>query len=169
MRRWSTAVAATLGVALAIYPLTVASEGPGAAAIGLGGLVCMTLALASRRARGLTIAAAVLLAFHYAVALHAASVELDLRAPLFAIGLFAFIEAADLSIALADVAPIPGAVLAARLRTTALIGVAGGGLALLSVLARSLFAGAIASVVLGAVCVLGIVALPLWIAQRPRP
>jgi hypothetical protein len=168
MRTWTTGVAVVLGIALAAYPLAVAPEGSEALAIGGAGLGFMVLALVSRRARGLGLFAGLLLALHYAVALHAANVELDGTAPLVAVGIFAFVEAIDLSTTIADVAPMSRPALARRLRTTALLAAAGGGLALLAVLARSLFAGAIAGVVVGAACILGIVALPLLIAQRAR-
>jgi hypothetical protein len=170
MRAWSTAVAVALGLGLAAYPLAIAPEGRSVAALGAGGLVCVGAALTWRRVRGLGVAAVVLLALHYAFALHAGHVGLDVYAPLVAVGLYALAEAIDLSIALADVAPFTRAALVRRLTTAFVVGTAGGTIALLAVLARSLFAGDSATrVVIGAVCALGVTALPLWLAQRLAP
>jgi hypothetical protein len=168
MRARFTAIAVVLGVVLAGYPFASVSEGRAAAALGVLGLLSMAVALAWRGGRGLAIVATICLALHYALALHAGNVGLDVFAPLVAVGLWAFAEAMDMSIALADAAPMTRGALNRRLLGSLAVGAAGGLLALLALLARSLFAGAIASVVVGAACALGVVALPLWLAQRPN-
>jgi hypothetical protein len=166
VRVWFTSMAVVLGTGLAAYPLAAAPEGRATWAAGAAGVACMAAALTVRRARWLGLGAVLLLALHYAAALHAGHVGLDVYAPLVAIVLYVFAESMDIAIALADVAPMTRPALTTRLITNAIIAVGGGGLALVAVLARSLFGGAFASVVVGAVCILGVVALPLWLAQR---
>lgn len=167
MRTWFASIAFVLAVGLASYPLAAAPEGRQAWVLAAGALLCTGLALTVRRARGLAWVAVLLLAGHYAAALHAGNVALDVYAPLVAIALFLFAECMDIVVALTDVAPMTTDALRRRVITTGVHAAAGGGIALVAVLSRSLLGGAFASVVVGAACVLGLVALPLWLAQRP--
>ena len=167
MRAWFASITAVLAAVLAAYPLAAAPEGRQAWALAAGGLLCTGLALTVRRARGLAWVAVLLLAGHYAAALHAGTVEIDVYAPLVAIALFAFAECMDLFVALTDVAPIAPATLRRRVTASALLAAAGGSIALVAILSRSLLGGAFAGVVVGAACVLGLIALPLWLAPRP--
>lgn len=165
MRAWSIAVAAVLGVTLATTPLLVASHAARAVGIGIVGLACAAAAIALHR-RALAHASVVLLAGAYVVALHAAHVGLDVFAPPIGFGLFLFSEALDVAADVADVAPIESPALRGRLALTGAIASTGSAVALVALLGRSILGGAVAGLVVGAACVLGLVSLPLWLAQR---
>jgi hypothetical protein len=125
-------------------------------------------ALSSRRARMLATPTAILIALHYALALHAAHADLDVYTVLVGLGLFLLFETVDLSIDLADIAPQGGSALAYRVTTTLAVATTGAALAVLAVLSRSLFSSGATGVVIGAICALGTLALPVWQSQRSR-
>lgn len=167
MRRTAVVLAVLIGFGLALYPALALTAPRPAGLLGLSGLACMGAALARRRFRGLLFAAAALLGLHYAVSLHAAHVRIDAYAPLFAVGLFAFVETMDLAVTLADVAPMTRPVILRRLSSALVVGGAGGIVALGTLVARSSLSGASLALLLGgAVCAAGAIALPLVLAQR---
>jgi hypothetical protein len=108
----------------------------------------------------------ILIALHYTLALHADAAGLDVYAVLVGFGLFVLYEATDLSISLTDVAPMTRPALTYRATATLSIAAAGALLAVVAILARSLFSAGVTGVIIGAVCALGVVAGPILVAQR---
>lgn len=166
MRVYASGLAIALGAAVFVYPLLSFDATGAVPAIGAVGLASLGAALLWKRARALAILAVILLTLHYAVAMHAAHVGLDVYSVLVAVGLFVLLESTDLSISLADVAPMTRPALSRGASTTMAVAAAGGLLALLGLLARSLLSAGIAGVIVGAISALGVVALALWLAQR---
>jgi hypothetical protein len=168
MRRHATVLALGLGLAIVIYPIAKVSDINGISAIGGLGLGSLVAALTWRTARPLAVGAVILIALHYALTLHAARAGLDPYSILIGAGLFLLWETTDLSISLADVAPTTRPALTYRSTTTLATAAAGALLAIVGVLAQSLFSGGLLTIVLGATCALGVIALSVWLAQRPR-
>jgi hypothetical protein len=150
-----------LGLGLTVYPIVKVGEISAVSGLGAAGLAFLVLALASRRARSLAVGAVILIALHYALTLHAVHATLDAYSILFALGLYLMFEAADLSIAIEDLAPMTRPSASSRAITTFSIAATGGLLGLVTLLARSLFAGGVAGVPIGAICALGVMAIPL--------
>ena len=163
MRRYATVLALGLGVALTLYPIVRVSAVNGVTAIGGAGLACLVIALTWARARSLAVGAVILIALHYALALHADAAGLDVYAVLVGAGLFALYEATDLSISVADVAPMTRPALTYRATAALATAATGALLAVVAILARSLFSAGITGVIIGAICALGIVALAVWL------
>ena len=168
MKKWTTGLAVALGVALTVYPIVKVSELNGVSAIGGMGLALLVLALSTRRARSLATGAVLLTALHYVLTLHAAGADLDVYAVLVGAGLFLLFESTDLSITLADVASATRPALTSRATATLTTAAAGALLAAVVLVARSVMSGGIPSVALGATSALGVIALSVWLAQRPR-
>jgi uncharacterized membrane protein len=166
MKKYMTAIAVILAVALVLYPAARAGKITAATALGGAGLAFLTASLTWRRGRTLAVVAVVLIALHHATALHAAHLGVDYYSVLFALGLYALYEATDLTIALADVAPMTRPALSRRLVTTLSTVAAGALLSVLVLLGRTLFSAGAAGVVVGAVCALGVVAVPIALTQR---
>ncbi|HEY7874273.1 MAG TPA: hypothetical protein VIG64_04030 [Actinomycetota bacterium] len=161
-----SALAVTLGAALVVYPVVRTSELSGITAIGFVGVVFLALALTLSRARALALVGVTLVGLHYPLALHASHLGLDVYSVLVAVGLFVLYETADLSIGLADVAPATRPALARRAMTTLMTASAGALLSVLAILAGSLFSSGVTGIVVGAVCALGLVTIPIWMVQQ---
>lgn len=166
MRRFVSALAFVLGVALVAYPVAKAGDVTGLAVLGLVALALLLSGLAWRGARPMILPSVALIGLHYALTLHATGAGVDAYALLFAPGLFVLSEAADLAVSLVDLAPTARAAAAHRARQTVGIAGAGSAVAAVGLVAPSLSSEGIVLVVAGAACVLGVVALPLFIARR---
>jgi hypothetical protein len=166
MRKYATALAVVLGLALVLYPIIKTEEVTGVTAIGVSGVVFLATSLTWRRARPLSVVAALLIGLHYAFALQAAQENLDVYSVLVGAGLFVVFEATSLAIESIDVAPLTRPSATRRTATTLSITAAGALLAVLGLLAHSLFTSDFTGVVIGTICALGLLALPLRLAQR---
>lgn len=166
MRRYVTAGALLLGAALVAYPVAKVGRVTGIAGIGAVALIFLTLALTWQRARSLVVPAAALVGLHYALTLHVTGAGADAYALAFGAGLFVLFEAADVAVSLADVSPSTCPATLYRVGQTLATAVAGCLVAAVALVAPSLLSGGIALVVVGAACVLGVVALPLIAAKR---
>jgi hypothetical protein len=168
MRRYAMGLALTLGVGLTVYPVVKVSEVNVVSTIGAVGLILLAVALTSLRARSLLVGAVILIALHYVLSLHVAHAALDVYAILVGAGLFLLFELADLSISMTGVAPMTRPAMTYRVATTLTTAAAGALLAAVALAARSVMSGGVPSVALGATCALGVIAVSVSLAQRPR-
>jgi hypothetical protein len=166
MRRYATAIALALGLAVVIYPIAKTSQITVISAVGGLGLGFLVVALASKRARALAAPAVILIALHYALTLHVAHAGLDVYSVLVGAGLFVVFEAADLSASLLDVAPLSLRSFAHRAAVMLASVLAGALLTMVAIPARALFSPNVIVVVLGATGVLGVVGIVLTLALR---